>query len=152
MTRRSQSDAEDAPAKESGTKRAAQSAGKRESDGTKGSNGKSGRKRVTLKAVAEHLGLSPATVSVVLNQSPVADSIPAETKERVFNAARELNYRPNHLARTLRGKRSFSVGVMVPEISEGYATGVLGGIETHLLKEGFFYLMVSHRSKPDVLE
>ncbi len=109
-------------------------------------------KRVTLKPVAEHLGLAPATISVVLNDSPVADSIPRETKERVFAAAKELNYRPNYLARSLRGQRSFSVGVLVPEISEGYAAGVLSGVEEHLVREGYFYLMASHRSKPDLLE
>ncbi len=109
-------------------------------------------KRVTLKTVAEHLGLSPATISVVLNDSPVAASIPRETKERVFAAARELNYRPNYLARSLRGQRSFSVGVLVPEISEGYAAGVMSGVEDHLVGEGYFYLMASHRSKPDLLE
>ncbi len=115
-------------------------------------NGRKAGKRVTLKAVAEHLGLSPATVSVVLNDSPVADSIPQETKERVFAAAKELKYRPNYLARSLRGKRSFSVGVLVPEISEGYAAGVMSGVEGHLVREGFFYLMASHRSRPDLLE
>ncbi len=109
-------------------------------------------KRVTLKTVAEHLGLSSATVSVVLNDSPVADSIPRETKERVFAAAKELNYRPNYLARSLRGKRSFSVGVLVPEISEGYAAGVMSGVEDHLVREGYFYLMASHRSRQDLLE
>ncbi len=111
-----------------------------------------GSKRVTLKTVAEHLGLSPATISVVLNDSPVADAIPAETKKRVFAAAKKLNYRPNYLARSLRGKRSFSVGVLVPEISEGYAAGVMSGVEGHLVREGYFYLMASHRSKPDLLE
>jgi LacI family transcriptional regulator len=65
---------------------------------------------VTLKTVAQHVGLSPATVSLVLNESPVADSIPLETKERVIAAARELDYRPNYLARSLRSQRSFSVG------------------------------------------
>ncbi len=109
-------------------------------------------KRVTLKTVAEHLGLSPATISVVLNDSPVADAIPRETKERVFAAAKKLNYRPNYLARSLRGKRSFSVGVLVPEISEGHAAGVMSGVEGHLVREGYFYLMASHRSKPDLLE
>ena len=123
---------------------------KRNRQGGKGT--KTGAKRVTLKTVAEHLGLSPATISVVLNDSPVADSIPHETKERVFAAAKELNYRPNYLARSLRGQRSFSVGVLVPEISEGYAAGVMSGIEDHLVREGYFYLMASHRSKPDLLE
>lgn len=113
----------------------------------------SGReKRVTLKTVAEHLGVSPATVSVVLNRSPVADAIPEKTKQRVLEAARKLKYRPNQLARSLRGKRSFSIGVLVPEISEGWAAGVMSGVESHLTREGYFYLMASHRSKPDLLE
>ncbi len=107
---------------------------------------------VTLKTVAESLKLSPATVSVVLNRSPVADSIPQKTQERVFAAARRLNYRPNFMARSLRRRRSFSIGVLVPEISEGYAAGVISGIEGRLLREGYFYLVASHRSKADLLE
>jgi LacI family transcriptional regulator len=107
---------------------------------------------VTLKNVAAHVGLSPATVSLVLNDSPVARSIPPETKERVIAAARELGYRPNYLARSLRSRRTFSVGVLVPEISEGYAAGVMGGIEEHLLQEGYFYLVGSHRFQADLLD
>jgi LacI family transcriptional regulator len=76
---------------------------------------------VTLRHLANHLGLSPATVSLVLNQAPTAASIPAETQERIFAAARELHYRPNYLARSLRSRRTFSLGVLVPEISEPYA-------------------------------
>lgn len=112
----------------------------------------SSTKRVTLKAVAEYLKLSPATISVVLNRSPVADSIPTETKERVFEAARVLRYRPNFLARSLRGKRTYSVGVLVPEISEGYAAGIMSGVETHLIQEGYFYLMASHQSSTSLVE
>ncbi len=120
-------------------------------DKSQRSGGRSG-KRVTLKAVAEYLKLSPATVSVVLNRSPVADSIPRETQERVFAAVRKLHYRPNYLARSLRGMRSLSVGVLVPEISEGYAAGVMSGVEGHLIHEGYFYLVASHRSQPDLVE
>ena len=65
---------------------------------------------VSLKALAEHLGLSPATVSLVINRSPSAKSIPARTQERVRAAARELNYRPNFMARSLRKQRSFTIG------------------------------------------
>jgi LacI family transcriptional regulator len=106
---------------------------------------KEGSKSVRLRDVAEHLGLSPATVSLVLNRSPAASSIPAETQERVFAAVRELNYRPNYMARSLRSRRSFSVGVLVPEISEPYAAEVMSGIEEHLLKTGYHYLVASHR-------
>src|SRR3989442_5062886 len=110
------------------------------------------RQAVSLKALAEHLGLSPATVSLVINRSPSAKSIPRHTQERIRAAARELNYRPNFMARSLRRQRSFTVGVVVPEISEGYAALVLSGIEDHLSTEGYFYFVVSHRHRKDLLE
>ena len=107
---------------------------------------------VSLKGLADYLGLSPATVSLVINRSPVADGIPARTKERVLAAARRFNYRPNFMARSLRKQRSFTVGVMVPEVSEGYAAQVMSGIEDYLLREGYFYFVASHRHRPDLLE
>src|SRR5207249_5333480 len=67
------------------------------------------------------------------------------TQELIRKAAHELNYRPNHLARSLRQQRSYTIGVVVPEISEGYAALVMSGIEDHLLQEGYFYFVVSHR-------
>lgn len=117
---------------------------------------KSGQPRpvppVTLQDVATHLGLSPATVSVVINRAPLAASIPAKTQERILEAARALHYRPNVFARSLRKQRSFTIGVMVPEISEGYAATVLSGIEDHLLQDGYFYFVVSHRHRSDLIE
>jgi DNA-binding LacI/PurR family transcriptional regulator len=110
------------------------------------------RKQISLKQLADHLGFSPATVSLVLNGSSHADSIPQGTKELVKAAARELNYRPNFFARSLRTRRSFTVGVIVPEISEGYTATVLGGIEDYLLEEGYFYFVTSHRHRPDLID
>src|SRR5215469_16713115 len=109
-------------------------------------------KRVTLKMLADHLGLSPATISLVMNRASVADSIPRATQERIFAAARELNYRPSFAARWARTARSFTIGVMVPEVSEGYASLVLSGIEAHLLREGYFYLVASHRHLDDLID
>src|SRR6202045_2208812 len=106
---------------------------------------------VSLKSLAEHLQLSPATVSLVINRSPAAKSIPQRTQERIRAAAGELNYRPNFMARSLRAQRSFTIGVVVPEISEGYAALVMSGIEDHLLQEGYFYFVVSHRHRPDLI-
>jgi LacI family transcriptional regulator len=108
--------------------------------------------RVNLRELAEHLGLSVATVSLVMNGSPAAKSIPYHTQARVRAAARQLNYRPNVMARMLRQRRSFTIGVIVPEISEGYAALVLSGIEDHLLQEGYFYFVVSHRHRADLIE
>jgi DNA-binding LacI/PurR family transcriptional regulator len=102
---------------------------------------------ILVPVVVMVTGVTPTT----MNRSPVANSIPQETKDRVFAAAQELDYRPNFMARSLRSKRSYTVGVLVPEISEAYATGVMSGIEDHLLHEGYFYLVASHRGKPDLL-
>jgi DNA-binding LacI/PurR family transcriptional regulator len=107
---------------------------------------------VSLKLLAAHLGLSQAAVSFVINRSPAAKSIPQRTQELIRAAARELNYRPNHLARSLRQQRSFTIGVVVPEISEGYAALVMSGIEDHLLQEGYFYFVVSHRHRNELIQ
>jgi DNA-binding LacI/PurR family transcriptional regulator len=108
-------------------------------------------KPVSLKILADYLGLCPATVSVVLNNVP-GRSIPAETRERVRAAARKFNYQPSLLARSLRKQRTFTVGVLVPELSDGYHTLVMSGIGDHLMREGYFYFSAHHRHKPDMVE
>lgn len=107
---------------------------------------------VSLKDLARHLGLSPTTLSVVLNNSPKAVSIPEETKNRIFVAARELNYRPNYLARSLRVQKTNTIGVIVPELSDGYSAMVLNGVESVLSKEEYFYLTASHLHREELLE
>ena len=89
---------------------------------------------------------------MVLNESPTANSIPQETKDRIFNAAKEMNYRPNYLARSLRVQRTHTLGVIVPELSDGYSAMVLTGVEAVLEKAGYFYLTASHLHRPDLLE
>ncbi len=111
-----------------------------------------GRQAVNLKELAAHLGLSLTTVSRVMNHSGEEYRIAAETRQRVLKAAASMNYEPNVFARGLRKKRSFTVGVMVPEISEGYSAAVLGGIEDALLQEKFFYFVVSHRHRAELLQ
>lgn len=107
---------------------------------------------VSLKELAVHLGLSPTTLSWVLNDSPSANSIPQETKERIRKAAREFNYRPNYLARSLRVQKTNTIGVIVPELSDGYSAMVLNGVESALSKAEYFYLTASHLHRPDLLE
>ena len=104
----------------------------------------------TLKMLAEYLDLSPATVSIVLNNSPVASSIPAATKQRVHAAAKKFDYRPNLHARMLRSRLTHTIGIIAPSLSEGYFTGVMLGIEQYLLQEGFLYFTVSHLGQPDL--
>jgi len=100
---------------------------------------------ITLKAVAQHLGLTPGTVSAVLNDSPSARSIPQETKNRIHAAAKELNYRPNFFARTLRNKRTYTIGVIAEEIGDSYSSPIISGIEQFLRNRDYFFLTVVHR-------
>lgn len=106
---------------------------------------------VTLKAVAQHLGLTPGTVSAVLNDSPSARSIPQTTKARIHAAAKELDYRPNFFARTLRNKRTYTIGVIAEEIGDSYGGMVISGIEEYLRKKDYFFFVVAHRHDPDLL-
>lgn len=107
---------------------------------------------VSLKAVAESVGLSPTTVSLVLNRSERAKSIPERTRQRVVRAAQKLNYRPNYFARYLSGKPSLSVGVIVPEIGDGYPAAILSAIERRLTAAGYFHIVASHAWSPKLIE
>jgi len=100
---------------------------------------------ITLKAVAQHLGLTPGTISAVLNDSPSARSIPQDTKNRIHAAAKELNYRPNFFARTLRNKRTYTIGVIAEEIGDSYSSPIISGIEQYLRQRDYFFLTVVHR-------
>jgi DNA-binding LacI/PurR family transcriptional regulator len=106
---------------------------------------------VTLKAVAQHLGLTPGTVSAVLNEAPSARSIPESTKSRIHAAAKELNYHPNFFARTLRKKRTSTIGIIVEEIGDTYSSAIISGIEAYLRQKEYFFLTVVHRHDPQLL-
>jgi len=109
------------------------------------------RRQIGLKDIASHLGLSKATVSYILSGSAGANSIPEKTKQRVLDAARELNYRPNFVARSLQSQRTYAIGVLAPEFSDGYSALVLNGIEERLRENGYVCLVTSHGRKPEAL-
>lgn len=95
--------------------------------------GKPGKEfTVTMRNVAEASGFSPATVSIVLNNAPLARYIAPATKKKIEETAKKLGYRPNAMARFLRSKRSHSVGVMFFDITDPFCTPVLRGIENAL--------------------
>ena len=106
---------------------------------------------VTLKVVAQHLGLTPGTVSAVLNDAPSARFIPQDTKNRIHAAAKKLDYRPNFFARTLRNKRTYTIGVIAEEIGDSYGSLVISGIEEYLRTKDYFFLTVVHRHDPKLL-
>jgi DNA-binding LacI/PurR family transcriptional regulator len=107
---------------------------------------------VNLKMLAEHLQLSQTTISLVLNNSPSAKSIPQETRRRVMEAAEKLNYRPNYFARALRQSKSMSVGVLAPDLSEGYFTRVMSGVVEEFTRAKYFYFTACHDWRKELLE
>ncbi len=108
--------------------------------------------KVTLKTIAQHLGLTPGTVSAALNNSAAARSIPERTKKRILAAAKDLNYRPNYFARSLRLRRTYTIGVIAEEIGDAYGSMVISGIEEYLRRNNFFFLTVIHRHDPKLLQ
>lgn len=106
---------------------------------------------VSLKQLAAHLGLNPATVSVVLNDVP-GRTIPQVTRDRIKAAARTMNYQPNLLARSLRNRRTLTIGILVPELGDGYHTQVMSGIGDQLISAGYFYFTAHHRHRKNLIE
>jgi LacI family transcriptional regulator len=96
---------------------------------------------VTIRDVARESGFSSTTVSIVLNNAPLARYIPAVTKKRIERAAQKLGYRPNQFARSLRSKRSHTVGVMVFDMTDPYCTLVLRGIENTLYQASYLPIL-----------
>ena len=96
---------------------------------------------VTIRDVAKESGFSSTTVSIVLNDAPLARYIPAVTKKRIERAAEKLGYRPNQFARSLRSKRSHTVGVMVFDMTDPYCTLVLRGIENTLYQASYLPIL-----------
>ena len=108
--------------------------------------------KVTLRTIAQHLGLTPATISAALNNSAASKSFPEHTKARILAAARELNYRPNYFARSLRSRRTYTIGVIAEEIGDAYGAMVISGIEEYLRKNDFFFFTVIHRREQKRLQ
>jgi len=87
------------------------------------------KNEVTIMDVAEKAGVSPSTVSRVINESaPVADS----TRSRVIEAVESLNYRPNKFAHALRKQSSGVCGIIVPDISNPFFSTLIRGAEDRL--------------------
>ncbi len=96
---------------------------------------------MTIREVAKESGFSSTTVSIVLNNAPLARYIPETTKSRIQRTAKKLGYRPNLFARTLRNQRTHTVGVMVFDMTDPYCTPILRGIESALYQASFLPIL-----------
>ncbi len=112
---------------------------------------RSAEKSVGLQMLADYLGLSASTISVVLNNKPNR-SIPEATRQRIRDAAQKFNYQPSFLARSLRSRQTHTIGILVPELGDGYHTHVMSAIGDQLMHSGYFYFTAHHRHRPELVE
>lgn len=99
------------------------------------------KKTATLRTIADRVGLTPCTISSILNNSPASRSIPQKTKDRVLRATAELNYRPNLSARSLRTKRTYMVAVVGTDLGQGSVARVVAGMERRLRLRGYLLVL-----------
>jgi LacI family transcriptional regulator len=105
-----------------------------------------------MRDVANTSGFSPATVSIVLNNAPLARYIAPATKKKIEEAARKLGYRPNVMARFLRSKRTNSVGVMFFDITDPFCTPILRGIENSLFQASYVPILADAHNQRNRFE
>lgn len=102
----------------------------------------------TLKEVAKKAGVSITTASKILNDKPFQIHISEETKKKVLEVAKELNYYPNIFARSLRTKKTGIVGVIVSDITDPYFGGIINGAEKILNENDYYFLLSSAQNSP----
>ncbi len=102
-----------------------------------------------MQDIAKAAGVSQSTVSRVLNDTPTSVPIAAETRERVQEVAKRLGYRPNPLARGLRGARTMLLGVIVREITDPFFSMAIEALSTEALARGYNVVLGSAHSKAD---
>ncbi len=108
--------------------------------------------RVTLRDIAERSGFSISTVSLVLNQAPLAQNLAQATQAKVREVAAALGYRPNSFARTLKTRRSGTLGVIAFDITDPFCGEILRGIEKELAATPYLAIMMDVRGDQQQFE
>ncbi|WP_309671448.1 LacI family DNA-binding transcriptional regulator [Gemmatimonas sp.] len=103
-------------------------------------------RRVTIHDVAARAAVSQPTASLVLSNHPRARVAPA-TRQRVLDAAAELGYKPNVVARSLASRRSFALGVIVPDVRNPFVADVITGAERVAADAGYAVLLCDQSAR-----
>jgi LacI family transcriptional regulator len=103
--------------------------------------------RATSHDVAARAGVSQPTVSLVLSRNPTA-RVGTATRERVLRAAEELGYQPNVVARSLVRRRSYALGIVVPDIANQFFADVVSGAQRVAAEEGYAVFLFEQRDVP----
>lgn len=108
------------------------------------------RKNTTIYDIARELGISPSTVSRVLNNSP--HPVKAEIRERVLEMTQRMGYVPNAQARNLKMKTSTTIGVVLPSISNPFYPSIVRGMEDEAAKRGYSITFASCDKNPQDID
>ena len=95
------------------------------------------KKNVSLKDIASQLGVSVSLVSYVLNGHAKKMRVGDEVAQQILDTAKKLHYQPNQIAKSLKSKKSQTIGLIVAEINYGYTTGIVRAIELEAKKNGY---------------
>lgn len=109
-------------------------------------------KPVSQKFLAEQLGLSPTTVSLVMTGAPLADRISPETKARIKAAAKQFDCRPDFYARYLTRKRTYTVALLMPEMCDGFMASIVAGADKYLVGKKYFYFLANHDGRQELVD
>ncbi len=107
------------------------------------------KNELSIKRIAEMVGVSPTTVSFVLNGKGEQFKIAGETRAKILNIASEYNYQPNFHARAMRAKKTFLIGVIVYHIDSSFTAQILAGISRELAASGFHMVLAESHRLPD---
>lgn len=107
---------------------------------------------VTLRTVADYVGLAPCSVSAILNDSAACRSIPQRTRDRVLRAAARLNYQPNYSARSLRTKKTFTVALIANDFGRSSVACMVTGAEEGLRGGGYRLLIATYEREREAFE
>jgi DNA-binding LacI/PurR family transcriptional regulator len=118
-------------------------------DAASGGNGRHGGRLTTMRDIAREAGVSQSTVSRVLNDAPTRVPIAPETRERVTLAARRLGYRPNPLARGLRGAPTMLIGAVVRDITDPFFAGAIEALSVEAMARGYNVVLGHAHSRAD---
>lgn len=101
-------------------------------------------RQITIKDIARQLNVSASTVSRALHDHP---QIGRETKEEIKSLAEKLGYQPNSVAMSLRQKKTFTIGVIVPEIVHYFFSSVISGIEDFAIENNYQVILCQSNEK-----
>lgn len=107
-------------------------------------------RRINIKDVAQRAGVSISTVSRVLNNTEYP--VKSETRSRVLEAVEELGFRPNDLARGLHLKKSHTIGLVIPDISNPYYPELAFGVGAAASERGYAVIYCNTNRKAEKLE